>query len=112
MNGIERMRRFEALKSMPCIACQKGRLIVQCGETEIHHLNAFGHAGMKRRGDEFTVPLGVYHHRGIPLAGFTTYRMEETFGPSLARNSRRFREVYGSDDELLETINERLAAVA
>lgn len=66
---------------------------------EIHHLNEGGHAGQKRRGDEFTIGLCSWHHRGIKsfLSG--------TLGPSLALNSREFRECFGSDDQLLEEQN-------
>lgn len=84
---------------MPCLTCPG------CGQTEIHHLNGGGKAGQKRRGDEFTIPLGTWAHRGIPLAGWTAKQMEAAYGPSLARTSKKFRECYGSDEVLLIRAN-------
>jgi hypothetical protein len=73
---------------------------------EIHHLNLGGRAGQKRRGDEFTIPLCTWHHRGEPFNHFTVTRMREAFGPSLARTSKAFREAFGTDDELLAKTND------
>ena len=97
-----RDKRFAALKSMPCVTCPG------CGPTEIHHLNASGRAGQKRRGDEFTIPLGSWAHRGVPLTGKNSSDMEIIFGPSLARSSRKFRSTYGADDVLLAIVNKSL----
>lgn len=102
MKVKDRARRFAALKAMPCLTCPG------CGITEIHHLNGGGKAGQKRRGDEYTVPLGTWAHRGVPLAGWTAKQMEVTYGPSLARNSKAFRARYGTDDLLLRATNELL----
>lgn len=100
--------RMAAVKRMRCIACEKAGMLLQCGVTEVHHLNAFGRAGMKRRGDECTIPLGSWHHRGASLPGWTATRMTEVFGPSLARNSREFRNAFGTDDDLLLVVDHRL----
>ena len=107
MNAKLRAARFEALKGMKCIACQfEG--CEQLTVTEIHHLNEFGHAGMKRRGDEFTVPLCSWHHRSVCPEGVKPGDALFYMGPSLAQNSKRFRETYGTDDELLEHTNKAL----
>lgn len=102
MNRREKEWRFSQLKEMGCLTCPG------CGPVEIHHLNLGGHAGMPRRGDEYTLPLGSWAHRGEPLPGYTARQMEVMFGPSLARNSKAFRARYGDDDYLLAIVNLRL----
>jgi hypothetical protein len=104
---MDRIERFAGLKAMGCVACLIMR-ITPCGN-EIHHLNSFGHAGMERRGDRYTISLGAWHHRGEPPEGMTATQAEAKYGPSLARSSKRFREKFGSDDELLSQTDERLA---
>ena len=101
------MRRNDLIKAMPCVACE----IEGCQQlqpTEVHHLNLGGKAGQKRRGDDYTIPLCTYHHRGEPMAGETKGDAMFYRGPSLALSSKRFRELYGTDDELLERTNARL----
>jgi hypothetical protein len=96
--------RMDALSRMPCIACLI-RNSISCAPVEVHHLLS----GNKRRGHKFTIPLCAWHHRGEysnylwDRASVEAYR-----GPSLARSSKRFHEVFGSDDELLALVNERL----
>lgn len=102
--------RFEHLRVIGCIACRIEQARFTCGLVEVHHLNLGGKAGQVRRGHEFTIPLGEWHHRGAPLPGSTAASMAKAFGPSLARSSRAFRERYGTDDELLAEVNRRIAA--
>ena len=96
--------RFDALKRMNCIACEKE------GEqalAEIHHLVDKGyrkHSG----GHDATIPLCKWHHRGESIYGARA--SEEMFGPSLALSKRAFVERYGSERELLAEVNARLAA--
>ena len=96
------------VKLMPCLACTIEGVVSVCGPTEIHHLNFDGKAGQKRRGDWFTIPLGRYHHQGIPKDGMNAMQAEMRYGPSLKLKSKRFRERYGSDQALLERTNEML----
>jgi hypothetical protein len=104
VNPRARERRFRRLKEMGCIASWlDGRMNVPA---EIHHLNLGGKAGQARRGDEATIPLSPWHHRGEPLPGYTATQMREQFGPSLARQSKAFRERYGTDDELLAKVDD------
>jgi hypothetical protein len=112
VNPRERERRFSRLKAMSCLACWLDRMARPCGPTEIHHLNEGGKAGQKRRGDEFTIPLGPWHHRGQPPGTLKARDMALMFGPSLARQSRAFRERYGSDDELLRLTDRRVDALS
>jgi hypothetical protein len=106
------MNRSLRVRQLPCIACEIRGMAAQCGPTEAHHLNLGGHAGMKRRGDEFQIPLGPWHHRGAPLAGLSQKQMATIYGPSLALQSKAFRAAFGSDDELLALTNERLGLIA
>jgi hypothetical protein len=105
-----REHRYRRLKEMGCIACRlEGERLAQCGPTEIHHLNEGGKAGQKRRGDEFTIALGKWHHQGVSVGNATNAGMARLFGPSLAKQSREFRKRYGSDDELLAKTDQRIA---
>jgi hypothetical protein len=95
---------------MPCVACLQlwaGCEWGGCGPIEVHHLIS----GNKRRGHLFTIPLGAYHHRGVRPMNFTQAGTVLTFGPSLALNSKIFRERFGSDDELLARTNKLLEAL-
>jgi hypothetical protein len=62
-------------------------------------------AGQKRRGDEWTIGLCPYHHRGIPPEPLSVREAEKILGPSRVYSPRTFREKYGTDDELLEYTN-------
>ena len=95
--------RFDAIKDAGCIACRIhwGRDNVTA---EIHHLTVGGRHGQKRRGHDFTIGLCHWHHRGEWYVG-TAEQMEQLFGPSYAREPRKFREVFGDDDTLLDYQN-------
>ncbi len=108
------VERFEALKELGCIACRKRTVIhaMHCGPAEIHHLNLGGKAGQKRRGHDYTIPLCAWHHRGKgydPM--MLSFMLPLDIGPSLAKQSKAFRERYGTDDELLAEVN-KLIGVA
>jgi len=94
------MRDF-AIRELGCIACRMdGRGYAPC---EKHHLLTTGrHGNGKRRGERYTIGLCPYHHRGIGSP--VDYR-----SPSLAREPRRFREVYGEDGPLLAFQNRLIA---
>ena len=94
------LRRFDKLYRIGCIACRIHEMVYRY--PEIHHLNLGGKAGQKRRGHQFTIPLCSWHHQGTVDLGWNSVEMVQKHGPSLAKQSRRFREVFGSDDELLE----------
>jgi len=98
--------RFAHFSRIGCIAC---RLAGQtdCGPTEAHHLLS----GNKRRGHAYSIPLGSHHHRGEPPEGMTAKQAAEWYGPSLARQSKAFRALYGSDDVLLAEVNRRIEAM-
>lgn len=98
------------IRAMPCIACAIRR-VQQPSPTEAHHCNVGGRAGQKRVGDHAQLPLCRYHHRGDPPYGMTATEATEIFGPSLARSSKAFRVEFGTDDELLRRVNERLERI-
>lgn len=98
--------RFDAMKEAGvCIACHIGGNQRFPQYVEIHHLLS----GNKRRGHLFTVGLCVWHHRGIPPFGWGDKEALEELGPSLAKGSKPFRAMFGSDDELLKIQNELLS---
>lgn len=90
--------RFCSIHAVGCIACLKNGN----GPTfpQIHHLTVGGKHGQKRRGHRFTIGLCDWHHVGIHT-GLYTSQVEQHFGPSYAISPRKFREYFGSDDELL-----------
>lgn len=103
MNTTARDRRFGRIREIGCLASRKRGWFVL---PDVHHLNTGGHAGQKRRGDEFTIGLSPWHHRGIPIDGLTPEGCRRLLGPSLKLEPNAFRETFGSDDELLAEQNE------
>lgn len=103
--------RIEAVKSGPCMACivlfERGLIERHNadGPCDYHHLKS----GNIRRGHDFGIALCGWHHRAIPDCAHTPPDMRATYGASLMDGSRRFRETFGSDDELLDRQNRWLA---
>lgn len=107
----ERDNRYADLRNIGCISCRINEYtdMRPTGlHVEIHHLNEGGHAGSKRRGDRYTVPLCIYHHRNVGIINGGVVFNESVYGPSLAGNPKKFRQVYGSDDRLLEIVDQRI----
>lgn len=100
-------RRFDRIYDIGCIACIQADRFSQC---QAHHLNLDGKAGQVRRGDRYTIGLCPWHHQGQAILGRTVVHMTATLGPSLAHNSRAFREMYGNDTELLAIQDDLIAA--
>lgn len=101
--------RSARVRELPCVACSK-RGHPQPSRSEEHHLNLGGKAGQKRRGPEFTIPLCGWHHRGNQNSKMSSWTMTAIYGPSLAAQSKMFRAIYGSDDELLEITNRMIGS--
>jgi len=97
--------RFMLIKEIGCICCWiKG---VPRVPAEIHHLTVGGKHGQKRRGHDYTIGLCQWHHRGVlPYIGA---QLAAGLGPSYALEPRRFREEFGTDDQLLDFQNQALA---
>lgn len=95
--------RFESIREIGCIVARSlGLGFVPC---EVHHLTTGGLHGQKRRGHDYTIGLNPWSHRGEPFNGMTAAQCEAMFGPSYARQPRRFREEIGTDDYLLDLQN-------
>ncbi|WP_057921136.1 Ref family recombination enhancement nuclease [Lysobacter capsici] len=99
--------RWDEIRALGCVCC----LLKDIKRAaEIHHMTVGGKHGQKRLGHDHTFGLCAWHHRGenafgSPRLGVLAY------GPSFALEPRRFREVFGTQDELLEFQNELLAKV-
>ncbi len=59
-------------------------------------------SGNRRRGHAFGFALCIWHHRYQPMHGLSFRETADRYGPSLMDGSRRFHEIYGTDDELIE----------
>jgi len=94
-----------AIRDIGCICCLEMGQTSQC---EKHHLLTTGlHGNGKRRGEQFTIGLCSYHHRGAHAVGGEMARqMALSYGPSYADQPRQFREVFGDDENLLRAQNE------
>ena len=100
------------VKSLPCLACRLYGVYKQPYPTQEHHLNLGGMAGQKRRGDDYSIPLCEWHHVGRKHTDIDLEAMTALYGPSLARQSKKFREVFGKDDDLLKLTDEQLEIAA
>jgi hypothetical protein len=98
------MRDF-AIREIGCIVARKHGLgFLPC---EKHHLLSTGlHGNGKRRGEKATIGLNEWSHRGVVLPGWTRDECRKKLGPSYAKEPRTFRELIGTDDELLAYQNE------
>ena len=91
--------RFDAFRRIGCVACGMEGAMYRAAD--VHHLLSGG----RRRGHQYTVPLCEWHHRGVPNDGVTMKLETQLLGPSLALTPRKFRERYGTDEELLAYTN-------
>lgn len=94
------LARFDMLHRIGCLCCRRNG--TQVFPAEIHHLLSGG----RRRGHQFSLPLCVWHHRGVVPYGLTSMQMTVDHGPSLARGSKAFHVHFGSDETLLLEVNE------
>lgn len=81
----------------PRIALKSRRFAATGMLVENHHTLSGG----IRRGHRFTFGNCLWHHRALMLPGYTTSSMTARYGPSLAKGSKPFHAVYGSDDEMI-----------
>lgn len=99
--------RFRKLQDMGCICCSiEGIGYVP---VDVHHLVDKGyrkHSG----GNQSTLPLCPWHHRGVPPTGMSADDALFYAGPSLELHKKRFIETYGTERELLALVDKRLEA--
>lgn len=91
------LRRFMRLVDLGCIACKLAGSGYRA--PDIHHVLRGG----RRIGHQSTLPLCPNHHRW-PSDG-------SVVGPSLADGSRVFSAKFGTQEELLKTVNGLIGVV-
>jgi hypothetical protein len=101
--GVKRLDRFREFQGIGCIACRQRGVF---SYADVHHLLSGG----KRRGDQYTIPLCPWHHRGMPPAEVNEKEAVRYYGPSLAKQPKLFRAVFGDDGDLLEKVEKLLCA--
>ncbi|HXN96007.1 MAG TPA: Ref family recombination enhancement nuclease [Candidatus Acidoferrales bacterium] len=104
------LKRYEALRELGCIACHHERGAAHILPAEVHHLVDKGyrkHSG----GNQATIPLCHWHHRGEPIMNHSVTWMRGMFGPSMFHESKEFARVYGSQRELLAKVNELIKGI-
>ena len=97
----EQQARQDAIRALGCIACILEGAPVFCGDPTIHHQTSSG----RTISQDATVCLGLWHHQGVCLDNFMSSKMAVVFGPSLAKEPRRFAATYGNNAELLAIQN-------
>lgn len=96
-------RRLEIIKfHVGCLACRRDHDSLV--PAEAHHLLSGG----RRISHDATVPLCPWHHRGACNSDAGSIDMEILYGPSLALSKRKFHELYGTDEEMLDETNRRV----
>ena len=90
-------RRMNDFRLIGCVCCYM--LGYPDTPYDCHHLLSGG----IRRGHIATIPLCPAHHRGVGYSPSIHFA-------SVARNPRTFRELFGSDDELL-ALTDRLIVI-
>lgn len=100
-----------AAKRGPCMPClvmfMNGLLPLSLIRTGVGYDHS--KSGNIRRGHMFGFASCDWHHQRHPLLGRSFQEMTDTYGPSLMDGSRRFRETYGTDDELIQLQHESIA---
>lgn len=77
-----------------------GCIISGSPEYDVHHI-----VDGVRLGNQYTIPLHPWYHRGVPFNGYSQAKMEKEFGPSLAKSKEQFIDKFGSEMELLKRVN-------
>lgn len=95
-------RRCQRIYQLGCLPCRKRGWFNEC---QVHHLNEDGKAGQARRGDMYSLGMCPWHHVGEPIGTMTAQQCRRCLGPSLKHESVAFRQMFGTDDQLLEEQN-------
>lgn len=106
MNRADKLR-SEIIHAMPCIACVIADNASVCGPTEMHHLVDKGYRRLSG-GHQASIPLGKWHHRGIPRDGYNEREARAIWGPSMKLEGKTFARTYGMQRELLAYFDEQI----
>lgn len=93
-----RKRRFMRLQDIGCLCCLK--VGFPDVPVDVHHLVDKGNREASG-GDNATLPLCPWHHRGVPPDGLSASAAQRIAGPSLARSPGEFVETFGDQRSLL-----------
>jgi hypothetical protein len=90
-------RRFEIMHDAGCVPCWlesklQGRKYAP-EPADMHHVEQDDHAK--------TYACCPWHHRGLPKNMLHESRMNQNFGPSMAKEPARYRARYGNEEDLL-----------
>lgn len=97
------MIRFNALVRHGCVCCRQLGYINR--SVDIHHLVE----GNKRLGDNETIPLCPYHHRGVIPAEMSQRDAERLLGPTRHYHGRKpFEARWGTERELLKNVDDAI----
>jgi hypothetical protein len=99
MTSKKDLQRYDKLVRYGCICC---RMKGWYAQPDMHHVLSGG----RRTGNQNTLPLCPYHHRGVIVGNMNL--PELVMGPSLAHGSKRFHECFGTEQELLAKVNEAI----
>ena len=92
--------RYDKLQRLGCIACRR---LGYVQPADMHHLLS----GTHRIGNEATIPLCEWHHRGVWNVRFRSARLARSLiGPSFALEPKKFVARFGTDEQLLKEVNE------
>lgn len=92
------LERYRRLQEHGCMCC---KWLGFTTHAEIHHLTA-GY----RIGNDATIPLCPWHHRGEPLdMDMPKTLARRIYGPSMALDKREFTKFFGLEQDLLREID-------
>lgn len=89
-------QRIDRFRWIGCVVCAVFRKVPEV-PYDVHH----GIDGSRRISHADTAPVCPWHHRGVIPLGYSQIEAGEEFGPSLALSPARFRQLYGSDADLV-----------
>jgi RecA-dependent nuclease len=95
-------KRYAALQKLGCICC---RMLGFYSAPDIHHIVSGG----KRKGNQYTLPLCSWHHRGVKPYP-VVISVLRSIGPSLAGGSKPFVARWGTELELLDKVNQLIGS--
>lgn len=101
-------RRDAIIRAWGCLCCRLWGAYTGM-RIEKHHLVDKGyreHSG----GEQATIPLCAWHHRGEPLIDSGCKAMAVAFGPSLKLSKRTFIATFGTERELLTRFDAEIDA--